>query len=226
MLKLEDVRKTYRNGAVEARALDGVSMEVGRGEFVAVTGPSGCGKSTLLHIMGLLDKPTAGRCWFRGEEASALPESRLARLRKEAVGFVFQNFNLIDELSVADNVEAALIYSGVRGGERKQRVQAALEQVGVDAQAKLRPAQLSGGQQQRVAIARALVCRPQLLLADEPTGNLDTEQGEMVMALLRQAAAGGVAVVMATHSQAHAGAAQRVVRLRDGRIVPNPEASA
>ena len=226
MFKLQDVVRTYRNGAVEARALAGVSLEIGQGEFVAVTGPSGCGKSTLLHILGLLDRPTTGRCWFRGEEVTAFAESRLARLRKEAIGFVFQNFNLIDELSVADNVEAALIYTGVRRPERKQRVQAALEQVGIAQHARLRPGQLSGGQQQRTAIARALISRPQLLLADEPTGNLDTENGEAVMALLRQAAADGVTVVMATHSLAHAGMAQRVVRLLDGRIVSETQPPA
>jgi putative ABC transport system ATP-binding protein len=226
VLKLENVSKSYRNGAVEARALADVSLEIARGEFAAVTGPSGCGKSTLLNILGLLDRPSAGRCWFRDEEVSALPESRLARLRKEAIGFVFQSFNLIDELTVADNVEAALIYSSVRGKQRKQRVEAALEQVGIAAQARLRPAQLSGGQQQRTAIARALVCEPQLLLADEPTGNLDTEQGETVMALLRQAAADGVTVVMATHSLAHAGQAQRTIRLLDGRLVSEPHVSA
>jgi putative ABC transport system ATP-binding protein len=226
VLKLEGVCKSYRKGAVEARALADVTLEVADGEFIAVTGPSGSGKSTLLNIMGLLDRPGAGRLWFQGQDVTDLPESKLARLRREAIGFVFQSFNLIEELTIADNVEAALIYSGVRGGERKARVQAALEQVGIADQAKARPGQLSGGQQQRAAMARALICRPQLLLADEPTGNLDTENGEAVMALLRQAAGDGVTVVMVTHSQAHAGEAQRIVRLLDGRIVPQPPVSA
>ena len=219
MLKLEDVTRTYRNGKVEARAVAGVSLEVAEGEFVAITGPSGCGKSTLLHILGLLDRPTAGRYWFRGEELTGAPESRLARVRNEAIGFVFQSFNLIDEMSVGDNVEAGLIYRGVKGKERRQRVQAELEKVGIAAQARLKPAQLSGGEQQRAAIARALISRPQLLLADEPTGNLDTENGEAVMALLKGAAAEGVTVVMVTHSQAHAAEAGRVVRMVDGRVV-------
>ena len=219
MLKLEDVTRAYRNGKVQARAVAEVSLEISEGEFVAITGPSGCGKSTLLHILGLLNRPTAGRYWFRGEELTGAPESRLARVRNEAVGFVFQSFNLIDEMSVGDNVEAGLIYRGVRGKERKQRVQAELEKVGIAAQARMKPARLSGGEQQRAAIARALISRPQLLLADEPTGNLDTENGEAVMALLKGAAAEGVTVVMVTHSQAHAAEAGRVIRMVDGRVV-------
>ena len=226
VLKLEDVVRSYRNGKVEARALAGVSLEIAEGEFVAITGRSGCGKSTLLHILGLLDRPTAGRYWFRGQEVTGLPDSRLARLRNEAIGFVFQSFNLIDELTVEGNVEAGLIYRGVRGRERKQRVQAELERVGIADQARMRPAQLSGGQQQRAALARALISRPQLLLADEPTGNLDTENGEAVMGLLKQAAAEGVTVVMVTHSLAHANEAQRVIQLLDGRVVSEPGSAA
>ena len=210
MLKLDDVTRSYRNGKVEARALNGVSLDIPQGQFVAITGPSGCGKSTLLHILGMLDRPTAGRYWFDGAEVTGQPESQLAKHRNEAIGFVFQSFNLIDDLTVAENVEVALIYRGVAAHERKRRVAE---------QARLRPAQLSGGQQQRAAIARALISRPRLLLADEPTGNLDSENGEAVLDLLKQAVADGVTVVMVTHSQAHADQAQRIVRLVDGRIV-------
>jgi putative ABC transport system ATP-binding protein len=219
VLKLDDVSRTYRRGKVETQVVKGVSLEIARGEFVAITGPSGCGKSTLLNLMGLLDRPSSGRYWFNGEDVTGCPESRLARLRNDAVGFVFQSFNLIEEMSVADNVEAALIYRGVRGAERKARVQAALEKVGVAEQAKARPGRLSGGEQQRVAFARALVSRPQILLADEPTGNLDTENGAAVMALIKQAVAEGVTVVMVTHSLAHAQEAQRTIRLLDGQVV-------
>ena len=218
MLKLEDVARTYRNGKVEARALKGVSLEVAAGEFVAITGPSGCGKSTLLNILGLLDRPSSGRYWFGGEEVTGVAESRLARLRNEAIGFVFQNFNLIEDLCVADNVEAALIYRGVRRNERKERVQAALEKVGLAGQARMRPDRLSGGQQQQVAFARALVSRPRVLLADEPTGNLDTDSGAAVMVLIRQSVAEGVTVVMVTHSPVHAAEAQRTIRLLDGQV--------
>jgi putative ABC transport system ATP-binding protein len=224
MLKLDGISRTYRNGKVEARVLDGVSLEVAKGEFVAVTGPSGCGKSTLLHIMGLLERPSAGQYWIGDEEVTGAPESRLARLRNEAIGFVFQSFNLIDELSVAGNVESGLIYRRVPAKERRQRVEEALEKVGIADQARLKPSRLSGGQQQRAAIARALISRPQLLLADEPTGNLDTENGEAVMGLLKGAVAEGVTVVMVTHSLAHAGEAQRIIRLRDGRVLADGDA--
>jgi putative ABC transport system ATP-binding protein len=219
MLKLTNVCKTYRTTDIETLALNDVSLEIGAGEFVAIMGPSGCGKSTLLNVLGLLDSPTSGAYEFFGEDVARYPEKGLTRLRRDNLGFVFQSFNLIDDLTVAENVEVALIYRRDAGGERKRRVAEALERVGIDHRAGHRPQQLSGGQQQRVAIARALVSRPKLILADEPTGNLDTANGEAVMALLTQAAEDGVTVVMVTHSLAHAALAQRSIKLLDGRVV-------
>jgi putative ABC transport system ATP-binding protein len=220
VITLKDISKVYRTSEVETTALDQVSMEIAPGEFVAVMGPSGCGKSTLLNILGLLDSPTRGSYGFFGEEVAGLSESKLTRLRRDALGFVFQSFNLIDDLSVAENVEVALLYRHVPAAQRKARVAAALERVGIAHRARHRPQQLSGGQQQRVAVARALVSEPKLILADEPTGNLDTANGEAVMDLLKQAAASGVTVVMVTHSLAHAAEAQRTIKLLDGRVVP------
>ena len=219
MLKLDDVSKVYRTSEVETLALSGVSLQIDPGEFVAIMGPSGCGKSTLLNVLGLLDSPSSGAYHFFGEEAAGLPETALTRLRREHIGFVFQSFNLIDDLTVAENVEVALLYRGVAAGERKRRVAEALERVGMGHRARHRPQQLSGGQQQRVAVARALVSNPRLILADEPTGNLDTANGEEVMRLLTEAAATGVTVVMVTHSLVHAAVAQRTVKLLDGRVV-------
>ena len=226
MLQLTGVSKLYRTSEIETGALREVSLSVGAGEFVAVMGPSGCGKSTLLNILGLLDSPSAGSYRLFGEEVASLPEHALTQLRRQAVGFVFQSFNLIDDLSVADNVEVALIYRGVSAGERRKRVAEALEQVGMGHRAKHRPGQLSGGQQQRVAIARALVARPKLILADEPTGNLDTGNGAAVMGMLLDAVAGGTAVVMVTHSEGHASMAARVVRMLDGRMVGETRVAA
>ncbi len=219
MLRLESVRKTYRTTEVETRALDDVSLEVGVGEFVAVMGPSGCGKSTLLNILGLLDSPDGGAYWFFGEEVSKYSEQRLTALRRTGVGFIFQSFNLIDDLSVAENVEVALLYRRVSRGDRKQRIAVALERVGIAHRARHLPQQLSGGQQQRVAIARALVAEPKLILADEPTGNLDTENGAAVMDLLAGLNTSGTTVVMVTHSLVHAARAKRTVKLLDGRVV-------
>jgi len=219
VLKLEDIAKVYRTTEVETLALNGVSLEIDAGEFVAVMGPSGCGKSTLLNVLGLLDSPSSGEYWFFGEEVAKYPEARLTRLRREHIGFVFQSFNLIDDLSVAENVEVALLYRGVSAGERRRRVTEALERVGMAHRARHRPQQLSGGQQQRVAVARALVSVPKLILADEPTGNLDTANGDEVMRLLTEAAAAGVTVVMVTHSLVHAAVAQRTIKLLDGRVV-------
>jgi putative ABC transport system ATP-binding protein len=226
MLKLENVCKTYRTTEVETAALRDVSFEVGQGEFVAVMGPSGCGKSTLLNVLGLLDSPTSGSYGFFGEEVARYPEARLTRLRRETIGFVFQSFNLIDDLTVAENVEVALLYRRVPASERRRRVHEALERVGVAHRSGHRPQQLSGGQQQRVAVARALVSAPRLILADEPTGNLDTANGEAVMGLLSEAAAAGVTVVMVTHSLAHAGAAARTINLLDGRVVAETQLAA
>ena len=226
MLKLEDISKTYRTTEVETRALDRVSLEIAPGEFVAIMGPSGCGKSTLLNILGLLDQPTSGRYQFFGEEVAGYPENRLTRLRRDRIGFVFQSFNLIDDLSIAENVGVALIYRGVSAGERKRRVQAALEKVGIAHRARHKPQQLSGGQQQRAAVARALVSAPKLILADEPTGNLDTANGEAVMALLKEAAAEGVTVIMVTHSLVHAAEAQRTIKLLDGRVASETQLAA
>jgi len=219
MLKLEDINKVYRTTDVETLALSGVSLQIDPGEFVAIMGPSGCGKSTLLNLLGLLDSPTSGAYWFFGENVAARPESKLTRLRREHIGFVFQSFNLIDDLSVAENVEVALLYRGVPAAERRRRVADALEQVGIAHRARHRPQQLSGGQQQRVAVARALVSAPKLILADEPTGNLDTANGEEVMRLLSEAAAAGVTVIMVTHSLVHAAVAQRTIKLLDGCVV-------
>jgi putative ABC transport system ATP-binding protein len=218
MLSLDNLSKTYRADEVETQALDGVSLEIAAGEFVAIMGPSGCGKSTLLNILGCLDRPSGGSYRLMGEEVSALSEAKLAQVRRASIGFVFQNFNLINELSVAENVEVSLLYRRSEGS-RKARVARVLEQVGLSHRAGHRPQQLSGGQQQRVALARALVAEPKLIFADEPTGNLDTANGEAVMALLRDAWKAGTTIVMVTHSPAHAAEAQRRIEMLDGRIV-------
>jgi putative ABC transport system ATP-binding protein len=217
LLQISSLSRAYRSGEVETQALDAVSFEVAAGEFVALMGPSGCGKSTLLNILGFLDAPDAGSYRLRGEEVATLSDARLTRLRRAHVGFVFQGFNLIDELNVAENVEVALLYRS--GDARRRRVEAVLEQVGLAHRARHRPRQLSGGQQQRVAIARALAPEPDLILADEPTGNLDSANGAAVMDLLNGAAAAGTTVIMVTHSALHATAADRTIRMLDGRIV-------
>ncbi|MDB6041627.1 MAG: transporter [Gammaproteobacteria bacterium] len=226
MLKLEQISKTYRTPDVETRALDAVSLDVAAGEFVAIMGPSGCGKSTLLNILGLLDSPSSGRYEFFGEQVAGASERRLTALRRGAVGFIFQSFNLIDDLSVAENVEVALIYRGASSAERKRRVAEALERVNVAHRARHLPQQLSGGQQQRVAIARALVANPKLILADEPTGNLDTANGDDVMSLLTGVSRAGTTVIMVTHSLAYAACAQRTVKLLDGSVVAETRLAA
>ena len=219
MLTLDSIRQTYRSGDVETRALDGVSLRVDAGEFVAVMGPSGCGKSSLLNIMGLLDSPVGGSLRFRGEEVACASRSRLADLRRGAIGFVFQTFNLIEDLTVAENVEVGLLYTGVPSAERRRRVAEMLDRVAMGHRARHLPRQLSGGQQQRVAVARALVAHPVLILADEPTGNLDTANGEKVMDLLSASVDAGAALVMVTHSRGHAARARRIIHLLDGRVV-------
>jgi putative ABC transport system ATP-binding protein len=219
MLRLTNVSKVYRTAEVETLALNDISLAVVDGEFVAIMGPSGCGKSTLLNTLGLLDTPTSGSFEFFGEEVANKSERELTALRRDRIGFVFQSFNLIDDLSVAENVEVALLYRRVPAADRRRRVAEALERVGMGHRARHRPQQLSGGQQQRVAVARALVSEPSLILADEPTGNLDTVNGEAVMLLLTEAAAAGVTVIMVTHSLAHAAVAQRTIKLLDGRVV-------
>jgi len=220
MLKLRNLTKLYRTSEIETSALRDVNLDIARGEFVAVMGPSGCGKSTLLNVVGMLDRPTRGEYWFEGRDIAGCNESQLSDLRKGAIGFVFQSFNLIDELSVAENVEIALLYhKGVSARERKERVQSALERMKISHRARHMPQQLSGGQQQRAAIARAVVAKPKMILADEPTGNLDSATGEEVMQLLSDLNSEGTTVVMVTHSHAHAAYAHRVINLLDGAVV-------
>ncbi len=219
MIKTVDLTKVFRTDEVETTALNKVSFEVKEGEFVAVMGPSGCGKSTLLNILGLLDNPTTGEYFFLEKEVSNHSEKQRASLRKHNIGFVFQNFNLIDELNVFENVELPLIYLGYKSSERRAKVEAALEQMQIIHRKKHFPLQLSGGQQQRVAVARAVVANPKLILADEPTGNLDSAHGEEVMNLLEQLNKNGTTIVMVTHSQRDAEYSHRIVRLFDGQVV-------
>lgn len=219
MIQATNLSKRYTSGEVETTALKNINLHIRAGEFVAIVGPSGCGKSTLLNIMGLLDKPTAGSYQFMGQEAGHCSERQRASLRKGAIGIVFQNFNLIDELNVYENVELPLLYLKVSSQERKRRVEQLLEQMSIIHRRKHFPQQLSGGQQQRVAIARAVVTRPQLILADEPTGNLDSTNGEEVMKLLSELNALGTTIAMVTHSPYDANYAHRIINLFDGRIV-------
>ena len=221
MIKIEELTKIFRTEAVETTALNGVSLEVKDGEFVAIMGPSGCGKSTLLSILGLLDNPTSGNYYLDGEEVGHLKERARTNYRKGRIGFVFQSFNLIDELTVEENVDLQLKYLDVPKAERKERVLEILRKVSLSQRAKHYPQQLSGGQQQRVAIARAVGGRPKLILADEPTGNLDSKNSEEVMTLLSQLNAEGTTIVMVTHSQHDATYANRVINLLDGAIVDN-----
>ena len=219
MIKLSQVSKKYRTTELETTALDGVDFGLASGEFVAVMGPSGCGKSTLLNIVGLIDNPSSGEYFFGEREISRYSESRLADLRKGNVGFIFQSFNLIDELNVYENVELPLLYQKVSKPQRRNLVREALELVGLSARAKHKPDQLSGGQQQRVAVARAVVGNPKLILADEPTGNLDSKNGEEVLGMLTTLNEQGTTVLMVTHSATHAARAHRIVNLLDGRVL-------
>jgi len=219
MLSMRELSRVYRTDTVETTALDGIDLDIADGEFVAIMGPSGCGKSTLLNVLGMLDSPTGGSYVFNGQEVAGLPEAKLADVRKQNIGFIFQSFNLVDELSVRENVELALLYHDVAAAERRRRVEEVMDKVGIAHRAKHRPSQLSGGQQQRVAVARALVGNPNLILADEPTGNLDTQHGEEVMKMLQQLNREGSTIVMVTHSPSHADYAGRVVNMLDGKIL-------
>jgi putative ABC transport system ATP-binding protein len=219
LIKLNEVKKVFLTDEVETHALAGIHMEIQTGEYVAIAGPSGCGKSTLLSILGLLDTPTHGRYWLNGRPVEQLSLSERARTRNREIGFIFQSFNLIGDLTVFENVELPLTYRGMKASERKQRVHEALERVGMAHRAKHLPSQLSGGQQQRVAVARAVVGQPLILLADEPTGNLDSKNGELVMDLMRDLHRGGATICMVTHDPRYARHADRSVHLFDGRVV-------
>ena len=219
MIKVNDLCKVFRTEEIETTALNNVSFEINDGEFVAIMGPSGCGKSTLLNILGLLDNPTTGSYELLGKEVANLKEKDRTKFRKGNIGFVFQSFNLIDELNVYDNVELPLRYLNISASERKEKVTAILKRMNISHRAQHFPQQLSGGQQQRVAIARAVVSNPKLILADEPTGNLDSKNGKEVMELLKELNYEGTTIVMVTHSQKDAACAQRTINLFDGKIV-------
>ncbi|MBR5643124.1 MAG: ABC transporter ATP-binding protein [Salinivirgaceae bacterium] len=219
MIKVSNLSKVFRTEEIETVALNGVSFEIKEGEFVAIMGPSGCGKSTLMNVLGLLDSPTGGSYELLGTEVSGLKEKERTNFRKGNIGFVFQSFNLIDELNVYDNIELPLKYLNISAAERKQRVAEIMKRMAISHRAKHYPQQLSGGQQQRVAIARAVVANPKLILADEPTGNLDSKNGREVMTLLSELNADGTTVIMVTHSPKDAAVAQRTINLFDGQIV-------
>jgi len=219
MLKLHNLSRVYQTDDVETMALNNVNIEIAQGEFVAIMGPSGCGKSTLLNTIGMLDTPSSGEYYFNGEDVSGYSEAQLAVIRKQNIGFIFQNFNLIDELTVAENIELALLYHDIPASERKHRVSTVMDKVGIAHRAKHLPSQLSGGQQQRVAVARAVVGDQKMILADEPTGNLDSAHGQEVMEMLQTLNDEGTTIVMVTHSPAHADYAKRTINLFDGHVV-------
>ena len=220
MIKTENLQKIFRTEEVETWALAEVNIEINEGEFVAIMGPSGCGKTTLLNILGLLDNPTSGKYFLNGTDVSKFTENERTDLRKGIIGFVFQSFNLIEELNVYENIELPLLYMRIPPAERKQRVKEAMNRMAISHREKHFPQQLSGGQQQRVAIARAVVANPKLILADEPTGNLDSKNGAEVMNLLTELNKEGTTIVMVTHSQHDAGYADRIIKLFDGKVVP------
>ncbi|MEW6208116.1 MAG: ABC transporter ATP-binding protein [Acidobacteriota bacterium] len=219
LIRLEGVTKIFYTDEIETHALSGVHIEIGKGEFISIAGPSGCGKSTLLSVLGLLDTPTAGNYLLEGKEVSALKPGDRARIRNREIGFIFQSFNLICDLNVFENVELPLTYRGMRARERRERVEEALEKVAMAHRARHLPSQLSGGQQQRVAVARAVAGDPLILLADEPTGNLDSANGESVMQLLLELHKQGATICMVTHDERYTRSAQRTIHLFDGRVI-------
>ncbi len=219
IIETENLKKVYRTEVVETTAVNDVNFALSEGQFVSVMGPSGCGKSTLLHLLGLIDSPSGGTYRFLGEDVTAYPERKRALIRKANIGFVFQSFNLIDELTVYENVELPLVYANVAAHDRRPRVEAVLEKMDIAHRRDHFPAQLSGGQQQRVAVARALVNKPNLILADEPTGNLDSEHGDEVMKLLLRLNEEGTTILMVTHSASNAAFSGRIVNLLDGKVV-------
>lgn len=221
MIELKNITKIFRTDEVQSTVLDNVSLEINQGDFVSIMGQSGCGKSTLLSILGLLDEPSSGQFIFKGKDIANESEAMFSKIRKENIGFVFQSFNLIDELTVFENIEISLIYTDVSAAERKRRVTEVMERMGISHRAKHMPSQLSGGQQQRVAVARALAGDPVIILADEPTGNLDSANGQEVMDMLTQLNKDGATIVMVTHSEEHAQYGNRIVRLSDGKVVPS-----
>jgi len=219
VIKLKNLSKYYRTAYMETTALDRINIHIAKGEFVAVMGPSGCGKSTLLNIVGMIDNPSGGEYFFDGEEVGSRSENNLVDLRKENIGFIFQNFNLIDDLSVAENVDLPLLYLGIPKKERRQKVNEALALVGLESRSKHKPQELSGGQQQRVAVARSVIANPKLILADEPTGNLDTKNGEDVMNMLALLKEKGTTILMVTHSPEHGAKADRIIKMLDGKVI-------
>jgi putative ABC transport system ATP-binding protein len=224
MITLKNLNKVYRTAYMETTALNNINLHIAKGEFVAVMGPSGCGKSTLLNVVGMIDSPSSGQYLFDGEEVGDRSENDLVDLRKQNIGFIFQNFNLIDDLSVEENVDLPLLYLGLSKAERKQRVAKALELVDLAHRARHKPQELSGGQQQRVAVARSIVSEPKLILADEPTGNLDTKNGDDVMNMLRMLSERGTTILMVTHSPEHGERADRSINMLDGEVVSSDSA--
>lgn len=221
MITLKNLSKIYQTAYMETTALNNINIHIDKGEFVAMMGPSGCGKSTLLNVIGMIDSPTSGEYFFDGEEIAQRSENDLVDLRKQNIGFIFQNFNLIDDLSVQENVDLPLLYLGIPKKERLEKVEKALALVGLESRAKHKPQELSGGQQQRVAVARSVVGEPKLILADEPTGNLDTKNGDDVMNMLNKLKENGTTILMVTHSPEHGARADRVIEMLDGAVKVN-----